>query len=427
MNNHQSAGNTKPNGFFDVRPNKKICLISNGCPENRIDTARMQEFFKGNSWTVIKDYRDADIIIFNACGLTQAEEEGGKSIINQIKANKKPSAELIVSGCLPKINKSSLREVYQGITFSSGEIERIPEIYKTRINPKKIRANYLIPLTQLRLPYKLRDLHFNVAKLLIRPYRQILARTINVYNPHTFCIKISTGCLGSCSYCAIRFSRGRVKSKSIDQIIDEFEDGLSKGFKEFALLGTDVGSYGRDQDTNLVDLLHEMVKRKGDYEIKIRNIQPRFLIEMMAGLLEILQSGKIKYISSGVQSGNNRILELMKRGYKIEDYIKAIHTLNREYPEILIRTQLMVAFPGETEKEFQDTIRLLDQVRIDYIEVYKFSPRPNTDAAIMRDQIPTKVARMRYRKLYFKALILPISSALQRRRSRLAKIQKEPQ
>ena len=215
--------------------------------------------------------------------------------------------------------------------------------------------------------------------------------------------------------------------KRQDQIIDEFEDGLSKGFKEFALLGTDVGSYGRDQDTNLVDLLREMVKRKGDYEIKMRNIQPRFLIEMMPGLLEVFLSGKIKYISSAVQSGSNRILELMKRGYKIEDYIKAIRTVNREFPEILIRTQIMVAFPGETEKEFQDTIRLLDQVRIDYIEVFKFSPRPNTDAAIMRDQIPPEVARMRYRKLYFKALILPISSALIRRRSRLVKIKKEPQ
>ncbi|GAH37466.1 unnamed protein product, partial [marine sediment metagenome] len=133
-------------------------------------------------------------------------------------------------------------------------------------------ANYLIPLTQLRLPYKLRDLHFNVAKLLIKPYRHILDRVLNVYNLHTFCIKISTGCLGSCSYCAIRLARGRVVSKSSDQIIDEFEDGLSKGFKEFALIGTDIGSYGRDQDTNLVDLLREMIKREGDYEIKLRNI-----------------------------------------------------------------------------------------------------------------------------------------------------------
>ena len=404
-----------------MRLNKKICLITNGCPENRIDSARMQEFFKGNNWTVVKDYRDADLIIFNACGLNQDVEESGKRIINRIKASKKPSAELIVSGCLPKINKSSLQEVYHGSIIGLDEIERISDNYKMSTNPKKVRANYLIPRTQLRLPYKLRGLHFNVKKILTIPYREFLARTINVYNPRTFCIKISTGCLGSCSYCAVRFSRGRIVSKSIDQIINEFEDGLSKGFKEFALIGTDTGSYGRDQDTNLDDLLREMIRRKGEYEIKIRNIQPRFLIEMMPGLLEVFQSGKIKYLSSGVQSGNNRILELMKRGYKIEDFIKAIHTLNREHPEILIRTQIMVAFPSETEKEFQDSIRLLNQVRIDYLEVFIFSPRPNTDAAFMRDQISPEVARMRYRKLYFKALTLPIYSAINRRISSLLK------
>jgi MiaB/RimO family radical SAM methylthiotransferase len=244
----------------------------------------------------------------------------------------------------------------------------------------------------------------SIIEELTKPYYCRLNRAINCFNANTFCIKVSTGCLNSCSFCGVRLSRGRLKSKPIDKVVDEFEEGLTEGYAEFALIGTDLGAYGRDQGTTLTALLGELVKAKGDYRIKLRNIQPRFLIEMMPQLVEILQCGKISHLSSSPQSGNNRILRLMKRGHRIEDFKEAILTLNREFPEIQIRTQVMVGFPSETEEEFQDTVRLLDEVCFDFAEVYLFSPRPDTEAAKMKDQIPQKVARRRYHKLYMKSL-----------------------
>ena len=389
---------------------KRVCVITNGCPENRIDCARMQKFLTYNDCIVTPDFQDADLIIFNACALTEGSQEYSIELIRFIQAHKQPSVELIVCGCLPKINGSRLREVHQGFTFEH-EIEQLTEVIETRKCSDNIYANHLVPQTRipsvrrLRVPLlkKMASL-MSIKERLTQPYRDHLSQAINVFNPHSFCIKVSTGCVNACSYCAVRISRGNVKSKPIDKVVQEFEEGLARGYTEFALLGTDVGAYGRDQGVTLADLLRELVKSEGDHEIRMRNIQPRFLIEMMPELREILGCGKIPYLSSAAQSGNNRILERMRRGYKIEDYKEAVFTLRREFPELQIRTQIMVGFPGETEEEFQDTLRLLEEVNFNFVEVYQFQPRPNTEAATMKDQIPEKVARRRYHRAYMKAL-----------------------
>jgi len=124
---------------------KEVYLATNGCPENRIDLARMQEFLKKNDWVATNTVEDADLITFNACGLTNYSEEMSIKIINQLKARKKLSAELIAFGCLPRINKDRFRETYQGFTFGSDEIERIAEIMETKYSGHDVHANYLIP------------------------------------------------------------------------------------------------------------------------------------------------------------------------------------------------------------------------------------------------------------------------------------------
>lgn len=398
------------NRCHNIKLGKEVCVITNGCPENRIDGARAQEFFRQNGWVVSSDFRDADIILFNACALTQYNQERSIEMINRIKARKKPSAVLIVWGCLPKINIKRLREVYQGPTFGSDEVARLNELFEHNTRAEDIHANYLLPLTRPN-KYKCSALSIRengvlvtLTKLLTMGYWRRPIKAIHSCTPQTFCIKISTGCLAACSYCAVRFSRGSVKSKPIDAVFRELEEGLERGYKEFSLMGTDIGAYGRDIGTNLVALLRELLRKKGDYNIRLRNIQPKFLIEMLPELRETFQSGKIDYIISAAQSGNNRILNLMNRGYRIEDFKNAIRTLNREFPEMKIRTQVMVGFPGETEEEFQDTVWLLDEASFDFVEVYMFQARPGTKAAKMENKIPQKVARRRYRQLFMKSV-----------------------
>ena len=377
--------------------NNVACVLACGCPESNIDSARVEKFLKENGWKTTSNFKKADLTIFRACALTELEEEESLEIIRKIKTEKKGNARLIVWGCLPEINPEALKREYDGITFGEREIGAFNEIVEAKKPIQEIEANCLIPTFPLyegvsrHLPGNLFTRvadRFDVAKL----------------GPPTFFIKVSTGCLGGCTFCGVCRSRGTVLSRSIDRVLCEFRDGLSRGFKYFGLLATDLGAYGRDQGYTLVDLLNEMIKEKGDFHIALRNVNPYYLNEMFEELQPIFSSGKICFLSSAVESGSDRILELMGRKYKVENFKKCIETINREYPNILLRTQIMAGFPTETEEDFQRSMQLLEELRFDWVEVYKFSNRPGTIAATMDDQVQEKIKEARFRKMLARSL-----------------------
>jgi len=391
-------------GAIKMKSNSFVYITTNGCPESRIDSARMAKLFIKNGWKVTNDFRKADNIFFNACGLTEDIEKNSLSIINYLKTKKNPSTEFVVWGCLPKINNSRIQEIYQGITFGSDDLTRLDEMFAFEKKAENIHANFLIPIFR----FVEENRNSRIRRILVnslKPIKKYFANhAINVYGPGIFLIKVSTGCLNNCSYCGVKLGRGNLKSKSIDNIIKEVKKGLEKNYKEFGLIGSDVGAYGRDLGTNLVILLREIIKMKGDFKIRLRNIQPRFLIKMMPELCEIFQTGKISYISTAAESGNDRILNLMNRGYTISNYKEAIRIMNKEFPKIMIRNQLMVGFPTESEEDFKDTCRLLDEVSFDYVEVYMFQSRPRTRAAEMKGQINKKTKIIRYYRLLMKTI-----------------------
>ncbi len=385
-----------------------VYVTTNGCPENRIDSARIIKLFRKNSWKVTNDFRKADIIFFNACGLTERSEKYSLRIINYLKTKKNPSTEFIVCGCLPKINNSCIREIYKGITLDSDDLTKLDEMFAFEKKAENIHANFLIPTISFSEENR-NSINYWIRGILVKTLELILKdfggdNAINVFGPGIFMIKVSTGCLNNCSFCGVKLSRGNVKSKSIDSIIKEVKKGLEKNYKEFGLIGTDLGAYGRDLGVNLVILLREIIKLKGDFKIRLRNIQPRFLIKMMPELREIFQSEKISYFSTAVESGNDRILSLMNRGYTISNYKEAIRIINKEFPKIMIRSQPMVGFPTESEEDFKDTCRLLDEVSFDYAEVYMFQNRPGTRAAEMKGQIDIKTKIIRYCRLLMKTM-----------------------
>lgn len=233
-----------------------------------------------------------------------------------------------------------------------------------------------------------------------------------------FYIKASTGCLGNYTYCAVRMSRGITRSRPIEKIVIDFQNGIEKGFKLFYLPGTDLGAYGHDLGYNLADLLKEIVKGKGDYKVGIRNINPYYLKQTLTDLCETFKSGKIFHITCAVESGSNKILGLMGRKYTIEEFKECIEKIKRVFPEILIRTQIMVGFPMETNDDFYESVRLVDEIPFDFVEVYKFSKRPGTQAASMNEQIPDDIAEKRFRKLQLKVAY----KATMRKINRIAKI-----
>jgi len=381
---------------------KNAYILNTGCPVSRIDSAQVVNFLERNKWNIVSDFKEADLIIFRACALLEKNEKISLDIIRKIKTEKKSDARFIVWGCLHKIDPEALKIVYEGITFGEREIDVLNEIVEAETKIQEIKANFLMP--NFELPPK--NLY---EKYIVRIPNYLLDKlhvhySITRTDKPIFHILTSTGCLGNCAFCAVRLSRGVLHSKSIDRILEEFRAGLSKGFKYFSLLATDLGAYGRDKGHTLVNLLDEMTKENGDYYIALRNVEPHFFIEMFEELKPFFSSGKIWFLSSSVESGSNRILRLMGRKYKVEDFMKCVNSLNCEYPNILLKTQIIVGFPTETDEDFKKSVQLIDNVKFDWVELYNYSNRPGTIAAKMDGQIPDKVKYLRYVRLYFKLL-----------------------
>lgn len=375
---------------------KKACIICTGCPESRIDSTRVRNFFIANGWTITDEVEEADLVLFRACGLKNEDQNNAIKMIEDLKSKKKWNSELIVWGCLPKININALRKVHSGITFGANEMNILDKILEAKIPISEIKGNYCMP-SEIG-PFHKRIL----SKLKIIENLFFLRKEISVSNDSIFQIKVSSGCLDSCTFCSVRKSRGAVRSKTVDEIVAEFQDGLDKGFQYFGLLGTDLGAYGRDLGLNLVDLLLELIKKEGNYKIGLRNVNPCFLIEMFDRLRPIFASGKIWFLSSSVESGSNRILKCMKRRYKVQDFAKCIRVLNDEYPNIYLRTQVMVGFPGETEQDFKMTLKLFDELKFDWVEIYRYSRNIGTPAASFPNQISEKTKASRSRRLFLK-------------------------
>jgi MiaB/RimO family radical SAM methylthiotransferase len=389
---------------------KTVFVSTNGCPENRIDCAVIEQYFLKNGLSITNKVEIADIVIFNACGLTKETEETSIRRINKLNNKKRRNSRLIVCGCLPKINRERIYDVYTGDMFGGASINDLEKLLGIRNGSNSIHANYLVesyhqpPSVFDKIRYiREAGLHSIVDRIRNAKYRK-LWKTINIVQPNTYYIKVSSGCENACSYCAVKISRGAIKSKSLKKIKYEFIKGLESGYTKYALIGTDLGSYGKDIQTDLLELLKELILIQGKYQIKLRNVHPRFLIENLKNLLDLLKSGKISHITTAIQSGSNRILSIMKRGYVIEDCKFAINSLKINIPNLTIRTQLMVGFPGETDSDFVDTCKVVNEGLLDFVEVYRFSPRPKTLSIEMPHQVPLEIAYKR--KFMLKKIVL---------------------
>jgi threonylcarbamoyladenosine tRNA methylthiotransferase MtaB len=394
---------------------RKAYLLCNGCIENGLDTASTEKYLKENGWLITKNHKEADLILFNACQLTQNRTKYSMKIIKKIQEEKKDSAEFIVWGCLPKVEPETLREKYTAPKFDERELSSLQQIVDPDRPIKDIDAHHIVDMHPDCEPFGKNALIRSETSLFTRiigypaiKWACFLESRISLYRPNDpsiYYIKVSTGCLGNCAYCSIRFSRGTVKSKSIEQIISEFKEGLEKGYRSFSLVGTDLGAYGRDIGYTLVDLLREMTNEKGDFKIGLRNVNPFWLKKMLPDLIPIIETKRIWYMGIAAESGSNRILKLMKRRYTIEEFKECIRSIRKAYPDIVIRSQLMVGFPTETKQDHADSIRLLKNFTFDYVEVYRYSKRSGTVAANMEGQVPEKISNKRFLSMNTKALL----------------------
>jgi len=346
-----------------------------GCQMNEADSEYMASILLSYGFERVDNIKRADIILVNTCSIREKAEKKVLSFVGRVKNIKdKRNVILGVCGCVAKQEGEKLvnKAPYIDIVFGPHQISRLPEfLNKVRNTGEKVIA------IEDGNDYK-RDLN-----TIFYPGVRAL-------------IPIMQGCNNFCSYCIVPYVRGREISRKENEILDEIRRLSELGVKEVMLLGQNVNSFGLDRGINdgFVNLLEKVAQIDNIKRIRFTTSHPKDLTDRLINAFGILDK-LCPHIHLPVQSGSNKILSLMNRKYSKEEYLEKVDKLRKVCPEISITTDIIVGFPGEDEKDFQDTIDLYEKVRFDSAFSFKFSPRPGTKASTMQNVVPEEVKQRR--------------------------------
>ena len=381
---------------------KFIPFVNNFCPRRSLDTSRFYNYFLENNWQPTNKIQNADLIFIYSCGCFVSSEKRTLNTIKTALEKKKSNAQVVVTGCLLKIHGEVLNGSYKVIPIE--EINALDDIINAQKKLESIpQANQIYPMRDLISPREFLIKKFKMdvefSSLFYKKVKSLFFGRTKYKN--TWNIKIANGCLGNCSYCAVRFAAGRVKSKPLDTVVEEFKQGVERGEKTFVLINNDVGSYGRDIGTDFAQLMERLFDIQGQYKIRIIDFNPRWLIRYYDSLFPLFLKNRdrIAYLSMPVQSASDRMLTLMKRPYKIEDIKRCFNDLKKHIPELVINTHFIIGFPGETDEDFKQTCQFVQSFDFGRVSIHPYQDRPNTISSQMPEKIPDEVKFQRYRKL----------------------------
>lgn len=362
---------------------KYYYIITYGCQMNVHDSEKLAGMLEEMGYHQINDMEKADIIILNTCIIRENAELKVFGKIGELKRLKRKNPDLIigVGGCMMQ-SDDAVKKLYEkypqvDLIFGTHNIHHLPELIK-RIDKERNRVvevwdkeEGLIP----DLPSKRED-------------------------DYKAWVSIIQGCNNFCTYCIVPYVRGRERSRPFEDIVTEVKRLVDEGVKEITLLGQNVNSYGKDltEDVDFAELLFRLNDINGLKRIRYMTSHPRDFNEKLIDAVKGSEN-VCEHFHLPIQSGSNNILKKMNRGYSQQDYLNLINLIKKSIPDASITTDFIVGFPGETEKDFTETLKVVKEVRFDMAFTFIYSPRKGTPAAKMKDQIPDQVKKDRLNRL----------------------------
>jgi len=333
---------------------KKYFIITYGCQMNRNDSERWAFLLEKRGYLPAKKISEADLVLINMCSV---REEPVRRVYQRVEflnnlKKKKPSLKIWLTGCILPEDREKFKE----------------------------RVDKILPIVDFSLPAK----------------RE---------NKETAFVSIMTGCNNFCSYCVVPYTRGREISKPFNKVMREIKKLLKEGCRKIILLGQNVNAYqaeikekGRTKKINFAELLRRINKIPGNFKIGFLTNNPKYmtdeLIETIASLPKVE-----KKIHLAVQSGNNEILKKMRRKYTIEEFKEIIRKIKKKIPQAILTTDIIVGFPGETKKQFEDTLKLVKEIKFNNVYISRYSPRPGTLAYRLEDNVSPEEKKRRKEKI----------------------------
>ncbi len=357
----------------------KAAFHTLGCKVNQYETESLREQFRRGGYQIVDENDFADVYVINTCTVTNLADRKSRQFIRRARKIN-PEAVVAVTGCYAQMNPEEAASI-EGVQIVTGTdekhilFERVQEYLKVR-KPSVTIKNY-DELTQ---------------------YEDLGIIEAMDSRSRAF-VKIQEGCNRFCSYCVIPYARGSVRSRRAEEILDEAEGLISSGYREIVLTGINTALYGAETGTlGIADLIGQLSELPGDFRIRLSSLEPTVIdADYVRKLLPY--DRLCHHLHLSIQSGSDRILKSMDRGYGREKYLDIVRTLREFDPCYGITTDIIVGFPGETEEDFRDSLRIVEQAGFLRVHAFKYSPREGTPAAKMNGQIPGTVKQERVRAL----------------------------
>lgn len=382
---------------------KKVLIETWGCQMNTADSERMLGMLHEANYTTTSNPDEADLVLLNTCHIREKAKHKVLSRLGVLRLHKanNPKMKIAVAGCVAQAEGERLLKQAPDIDMllGPGKIDQLPQLLEnSEFGAKRNIALGFQKPTDQEVPIKISDSTESLAPPPSLEGKNEVSRFVN----------IQQGCNNYCTFCVVPFTRGREISRTPQEIVAECDALLDAGAREITLLGQNVNSYGLDLVSAnklansaggpFVEVLRQVAELPRLSRLRFTTSNPHDFSYEIAELFKV-QPKLGKYIHLPVQSGNDNVLQRMRRKVTVEQYLERINWLRKVDPEMAISTDLIVGFPGETDEQFEDTLKLVEACQFSFIFSFKYSPRRNTAAARFKDQVPDDVMEKRLKRL----------------------------
>ena len=359
-----------------TKPKPKVWIEAYGCSASMADSEMIGGILKEAGYEIATKKSESALNLIVTCSVKDTTEH---KMMSRIRTMVKSGKPLVVAGCLPKADKSKIESASSSASLiGPNSIDKAPDAVRSALS-----GDRLVALKDSQLD------KINIPRVRLNPVISI--------------VEIANGCMSECTFCQTKIAKGRLRSYRIGDIVREIKSDIKSGCKEVWLSSTDNGCYGRDIDTNLVDLLQACCSIEGNFKIRVGMMNPMYLPAILDRMVSLFcENDKLfKFLHIPVQSGSDRILRKMKRGHTSKTFIDTVQAFRDKIPEMTISTDIIVGFPSETEDDFKQTINLLERSQPDVVNISRYAARPKTEASGWKEmKVSSQVSKERSEYLH---------------------------
>ncbi|MCT4621193.1 MAG: tRNA (N(6)-L-threonylcarbamoyladenosine(37)-C(2))-methylthiotransferase MtaB [Marinisporobacter sp.] len=357
---------------------KKVAFYTLGCKVNQYETEAMGEMFEKTGYEIVDSTELADVYVINTCTVTNLGDRKSRQFIRRAK-RKNPKAIIAVVGCYSQTSPEEVSSI-EGVNIVLGTNDRNKIVeYVEGIQEENEKINAVGNIMEIE---EFEEMTIGEIKGKTRAY-----------------LKIQEGCNQYCTYCIIPYARGPIRSRKEEDIVKEVQRLAKNGFREVVLTGIHVASYGKDlENTSLLDVILKVHEVEGIERIRLSSIEPTIMTEDFVKTLAYLKK-VCPHFHLSLQSGCDETLNRMNRKYTTREYKLIVERIRKYMPGVSITTDIMVGFPGETEEEFEKTMKFVEEIGFGQVHVFKYSKRKGTPAAKFENQVPPQIKNIRSEKL----------------------------